>query len=468
MMNRSLSTRAVLLMLAVVAARSLAQQPAPAQPEGKPAPAQTDRVLLKNWARIVFLPMPQAKSVAVSSTYDVGFMDEQKGLTQVAHLLEHLVTYGATHSYRERQAHTLITQEGVIGAEAMPTWTHYDYVVKPDRLDAVLMLEAERLTSLRLNPPLARTEIDMCYAEAEMATSDPNTGVVKFAFMAFNQAWQHGADKVSIRGGLHEHSLEEVEAFRRSFYRPERLTLVIAGAFDRAAALANVEKLIGAIPSSDTSEAPPQIDWAKLPKSKTVTWDLKVPAVCVAFPPPAGGTERLALSMWGNLVHQKLITDPDVQRVAQTVLCNSPGWPVGPLPFFVYAAPRTAVSPQEVADVLQAKLRAFVQARPEPRDALLIASSIARVRYPAQHTTWERVQQEAKAFAAKLQKTEDEAVGIVLGNIAVQIASFELMMADATTDDLDQFYRFSATELEPLIKNSLNPDQMFVTILQPE
>ncbi|MFB3104278.1 MAG: M16 family metallopeptidase, partial [Pseudomonadales bacterium] len=286
---------------------------------------KAERVVLDNGVTVLLLPMPEADQVAIETIYNVGFVHEPKGMTQAAHLLEHLACNAATGNYKANEAMNLLNQLGMANAETLPSWTHYDYVLPANKLELALEIEAERLTSLKIDREIVRVEALRCYQETDFVERNPASGMTKHAFMALNQAWRHGMTSALVRGGLEDFSIEELENFHRAFYRPDNLTVVIIGGFNRDQAFELLEEHLGDVRPPKQSRLA-AIDWSRIPNRTTVRWDAKVRAVCLAFPPPSNRRDQIALSLLGAALTQELMKDPQINDVANTVTCTNHLW----------------------------------------------------------------------------------------------------------------------------------------------
>ena len=337
-------------------------------PEAAIAESATERVVLENGLTVLLRPIPEADQVSVEAFYRVGFLHEPKGMTQAAHLLEHLVCNAETKSFKQNEAMKRLNRLGMANAETLPDWTHYDYILPSDKLELALRIEAERLTSLRIGKDIVAVEASRCYKETDFVEQNPAAGMVKHAFMAFNQAWRHGMKTALVRGGMDGFRIDDLAAFHREFYRPDNLTLILVGGIKPDHALKLIETHLGGL---RPAEAAPQgaIDWSKIPARTTVTWDAKVRSVCIAFPPPSKHSDRVVLSLMGSVLAQKLMTDPQITAVANSVFCSNHLWSVGELPFFVYAAAKADASLQEVERVLTTRVQQIATSTPD--DALM-------------------------------------------------------------------------------------------------
>lgn len=422
----------------------------------------TQRVVLENGATVLLQPVPGVGRVGVEAVYRVGFLDEPAGMTQAAHLIEHLVCMSATAGYGPGESYALLNGRGMANAETLADWTHYDMTADAASLELILSVEAQRLSSLRITPEIIAQEAPRCYAEAAAIDASPKAPLLKFAVMAAHQSWRHGLDRAQLCGGLAEMPIAQITDLHGRHYTPRALTLTIVGDFDPAAAERLCREKIGALPAGP-APAPAPIDWAAVQAEASVRWDCTRSAVILAFPPPEDPGQRLALSVWGSMVSGRLFTDPEVAERASIAMCTNSTWPAGRLPFFFYATVKEGGTPEETL----AALRQFVRTQ---RGAPIGAWEKGRLRMLLQHTaespalTPEIVKRQAAAIRGTDGKLDP--LDLVLGSAALRLAQRELLLADpeaaaAARKVIDE-------SLDELIARTLDPTREHVTVLTPD
>ena len=318
-------------------------------------PDLTSRETLGNGVKLLVAPIPGVNRVAVQAIYPVGFYHEPAGMTQVSHLLEHRQCQCATETFRAGESYALLNARGMANAETLPGYTHYDFILPPGEVDLAFRVEAERLSSLQVSQSIILQEAPKCYHEAAFVEQNPKMGMAKHAFMAFFQAWRNGSRQVSIRSGLERMSVERVNTFRHAWYRPENLTLVIVGAFDKERVMESARRNLGNIkPIGSPGTA--DFHWSSVPKKLTVTRDSKLNAVRLALPPAERASDNLMLSLWGALLIQEFSVAPEIKRLSNMVFASNLSWPAGPLPFFVYAAAKSEAAAIRLESVLKRRL----------------------------------------------------------------------------------------------------------------
>jgi predicted Zn-dependent peptidase len=423
------------------------------------------RVVLGNGITVLVYPIPGAETFVLEAFQRVGFLDEPKGMIQAAHLLEHLVCQCATKSYKAGEAMRLLNREGEANAETLADCTHYDYALPSEQLELALQVVAERLSSLRIVPEMIGQEAPKCHHEADSVERKPRAGMFKHAFMAFGQAWRHGETKAQVHEGLERISVADLERFYRASSDPHRLALVLIGGFERARAVELLEKYLGSIESLDAAAFPP-LPWSQVPKEMTVQWDSSVRAVCISFPPPQDVIERLPLTLWGNVLMQKLVSDVKVQALTDAVFCTNASWGVGRLPFFVYATAKANVSIEQVRELLAARLRAMTAAKPGEAEMFqlrLMASQFTQ----EPMLDWNMIRRQGDAAASQLGRDPKEAAALVMGNMALQLGMREMLLGADAARAAKAVQTLSADDFHSLLRRTIDPSKGFVTVLAP-
>jgi len=434
---------------------------------GSDREAKSDnRVVLENGITVLVYPVKGVEQVAVETLYRVGFLHEPKGMTQISHLIEHLVCQCATKSYGACESLRLLNQSGMANAETLADFTHYDYVVPAQKLELALKIEAERLASLRIEPDVIRQEIPKCYRETDMVEANPRAGMLKHAFMAFSQAWRHGMDTALVRGGLAEVPIGELKQFHKAYYRPGNLVVVLVGGVDREEGLRLVKKHLGPINEGETStrEAP---DWTGIPKRTRVRWDSSTSAMCIGFAPPKALSDRVLLSLWGNLLMQKLMNDAEIKKSAAMVCTSNQTWSVGVLPFFVYATAKPGADLGKLERAVAGRLERIVAAKPTRTEMMQIRMMANALSQPPVLTR-EVVRQQAALLAPRIGADPSKAEGMVLGNCAIQAGLRELMLGADGARRVRRIQRLDADKLHRVLARHLDTKRRFVTVLTPK
>jgi zinc protease len=232
--------------------------------------AQT--VSLANGLRVVLAPDPSVSALVVHVRYEDGAGTETDATSGFTYLVERLFAHGTVHTqpgeHRARidDAGGFATSATSIGDLTLTTQ------VPRGALELALWLEAERMAGLadgltERGLAAARAEV---LAERRSAYVDQPHALVERAVR--EALWPAGdprrRDVLGDGDAINAATLDDVRRFVRARIRPDRATLVIAGAFDATTARQLVHRYFGWIPGTRTTSttplaavlAPPMLD----------------------------------------------------------------------------------------------------------------------------------------------------------------------------------------------------------------
>jgi zinc protease len=216
---------------------------------------------LPNGLRVLLFPDATTPTVTVNLAYGVGSVHENYGETGMAHLLEHLLFKGTP-------SHTDIPGElkkRGINANATTSFDRTNYYgsfpANEDTLAWLLALEADRM----VHSFIAKKDLDseMTVVRNEMERNENSPGsVLSQRVRSTAYLWHnYGNTTIGARSDVEGVPIGNLQAFYRTWYRPDNATLVIAGRIDPAKALAmvsnafaKVKKPTAALPAFHTSE----------------------------------------------------------------------------------------------------------------------------------------------------------------------------------------------------------------------
>ena len=299
--------RLALAALLLSTAAPLAAAPKPAPP--KPAPAApvkplayTERVLA-NGLRVYAIRDTSTANVSVHVWYDVGSKDDPKDRSGFAHLFEHLM-FKAT---RNLPAETFdrLTEDvgGFNNASTNDDYTNYFETVPANHLERILFAEAERMSSLVVEPTGFASERDVVKEEFRQRVLASPYGRLFYLYLPEISYTQHPYARPGIGSlaNLDAASIEDVRAFHATYYRPDNAVLVVAGNFDPAALNGWIGRYF--VPLKRPDRPIPRVTAAEPPRTaavaRTVYADnLPLPAVVMSFQaPPDRHPDTPALAM---------------------------------------------------------------------------------------------------------------------------------------------------------------------------
>ncbi|MGY3266213.1 M16 family metallopeptidase [Lysobacter sp. HA35] len=218
---------------------------APSTPKGVTAGPCVEGICeyrLGNGLRVLLFPDASRPTVTVNITYGVGSAYEGYGETGMAHLLEHMMFKGTpTHT----EIPVEMKKRGVsYNATTSLDRTNYfgSFPADDATLDWMLGLEADRM----LHSNVAKKDLDseMTVVRNEMERNDNTPGsALNERLRATAYQWHnYGHTTIGARSDVENVPIDRLQAFYRTWYRPDNATLVVAGRIDPAQTLAKVAK----------------------------------------------------------------------------------------------------------------------------------------------------------------------------------------------------------------------------------
>ncbi len=211
---------------------------------------------LGNGMRVLLFP---DSSKPTLTTNMVGSRHENYGETGMAHLLEHLLFKPTANFGIRKGTRSPVEILNGSGADFNGT-TSYDrtnyYATFPanaENLRQMLALEADRMVNSPIsqddlwNSKTGKGEMTVVRNEFEMGESDP-LAVTTERLQAVAFDWHnYGKSTIGARSDIEQVNVARLRAFYKHYYQPDNAMLMVAGRFDEAAVLRQVNDLFGRI-----------------------------------------------------------------------------------------------------------------------------------------------------------------------------------------------------------------------------
>jgi zinc protease len=423
------------------------------------------RQVLANGVTVIVQNVPGLNRMGVETFYRTGFMHDAGGNPGVAHLVEHLISKGATEKYRPGQAwDTIVGRGGVTNAETMPHFTHFDYSIPVTDLGIVVSIEKERMTTLKLEQEVAKVEIESCYEELRVVESQPAAPVVKFATMAANQAWRFGKTEAKLASGLESIAPQSLGNYIDARYGPDRFMFIVTGSVEPSKTIDFIEKHLGEVPASGSPDLAP-IDWDTLPPQTEVSWDSKINGVFVWFAPPADATDRVILSLWANAFGARLARDNFVTEIASFAMCSSYTWPVGDLPFFAYISLRPGISIETGRETLENRVRQIVSEFEEaanPTPVQQLANDLGALNT----LTRDQVVRQSLYLKNERKMSDIQALEQTLLGHSLNLGIREMLLGESMETHLQRIKTIKPDDIITIISRDLAAEKMHSTVVR--
>lgn len=236
-----------LLPLIVVAAMLTAAVGAFAQTK-MPRMTYRERTL-RNGLRVLSVVDRSSPTVAINVWYHVGSKDDPDQRSGFAHLFEHIMFKSTRNMKSEMMDRLTEDVGGVNNAFTQDDVTVYWEVVPSNYLETLLWAEAERLSGLNVDADNFNSERDVVKEEYRQSILAPPYG--KFFYALQQKSFTTHPYKRPTIGSIEDldaATLENVQKFHATYYRPDNATLVVVGDFDPKQFDAWVDKYFGSLP----------------------------------------------------------------------------------------------------------------------------------------------------------------------------------------------------------------------------
>ena len=316
------------------------------------------KTVLDNGLTVLTKQVNTAPVVSVQVWYRVGSQNEKQGITGISHQLEHLMFKGTKE--RPIQFGRLFSALGS-NSNAFTSYdmTAYFGTTGSDKLEAMLRLEADRMVNTVAGENELKSERTVVLSELDGGNNSPGTRLYRQVMLAAYPDSSYGWPVIGYRPDVENYTVEDIQNYYRTFYRPDNATLVIVGNFETESTLQKVREIYGAIaaPTKPKVLITPEAQQAKpkppQPKSTSQPIRLKepgsVPFLQAVYPnlPNVDGEDVAAIDVMDSILTSGR-SSRFYQALVETGLASSVGGgsstQIGTGWYFVSATPTAGQS----------------------------------------------------------------------------------------------------------------------------
>ena len=210
---------------------------------------------LDNGLQVLVIPNHKAPIIKHMVWYKSGSVDEPKGKSGTAHLLEHLMFRG-TKKVKDGVFNDVINQNGgESNAFTSLDYTAYHQFLDISRLELAMYLEADRMQNLKITPQSFEKEQNIVFQERKQVVD--NNPLSYFGESVRKVLWQEHPYGLPVSGypdEIKSITQDDVEAFYEQFYAPNNAILVLAGDIDVRTAQKLAKKYYGKVKARKIGE----------------------------------------------------------------------------------------------------------------------------------------------------------------------------------------------------------------------
>lgn len=240
-----------LALIVAFACLSTLTSPSPSRAAETAVPKVDYRLrTLPNGLKVFSIRDPSTANVAVQMWYAVGSKNDPAGRSGFAHLFEHLMFKGTRDMPPEFFDRLTEDVGGANNASTNDDYTNYFETAPASHLEPLLWAEAERLGGLVVDEADFKSERAVVEEELrQRVLADPYGRLyaldIPEASYVLHPYHRPGIGSIA---DLDASTLADVRAFHAVYYRPDNVSLIVAGNFDPAQLDAWVDKYFGPIP----------------------------------------------------------------------------------------------------------------------------------------------------------------------------------------------------------------------------
>lgn len=232
----------------------------------------------QNNLTLLHYPKPKTGVITSNITYSVGSVDEKRGESGLAHMLEHMLFKPTANDLKQKIYSGAGMQfERETGA-TLNANTNYDrttyYFSYPKHwVSKVLKIEADRMQNVVLSDEQFQPERGNVLSEFDMYNSDPYFALEVAMRTATFTSHAYDHEVIGFREDIEDYSTEKLQRFYDMYYQPSNATLMLIGDITAQDALELAEQSFGRIENRvDTIERESAREPAITgPKTVTVT-----------------------------------------------------------------------------------------------------------------------------------------------------------------------------------------------------
>lgn len=308
------------LLPALLAAPAFADDAAP-QAMGNVA-----QFTLGNGMQVLVREDHRAPVVVSQVWYNVGSSYETRGITGIAHMLEHMMFKG-TERFPEGEFSAIISREGGrLNAFTSRDFTAYFEIMAADRLPIAFELESDRMVNLQLTDDALATEREVVLEERRLRSDDRPEGrfAERFAAIA-NPGTGYAHPIIGWEDDIRSISLDDLQSWYDHWYSPSNATLIVAGAVQAEEVYALAEEYFGGIPVRDVPELRDPNVFAAAGERRLVYRDpqARIPQLRLSYDVPSFTTTEDHSEAYALLMLAAVLDGGDGARLAEELVRGS-------------------------------------------------------------------------------------------------------------------------------------------------
>ena len=261
---------------------------------------------LQNGLRVLLAEDHSAPTYSICVTYNVGSRDERPGRTGFAHLFEHMLFQGSENVGKGEHFILIQNNGGSANGTTNSDRTNYFETLPANQLELGIFLEADRMRA----PAITQSNFDnqRLTVQEERRQSYDNRPYGKTYEAIIGLAYDNFGYKHSTIGSmddLNAATVEDAEAFFKTYYAPNNAAVTLVGDFKIDIALGLIKKYFENIPAQTPPSAPDTTEPEQKGERRKVIDDsfARTPRLDIVYKIPPGNTpDWYALDVLGRVL----------------------------------------------------------------------------------------------------------------------------------------------------------------------
>ncbi|MFQ5508731.1 MAG: M16 family metallopeptidase [Leptospirillia bacterium] len=354
-------------------------------PAADPARAEAVKsVTLDNGLQVVLKEEHKAPVSTFMVWYRVGSRNEVTGLTGLSHLLEHMMFKGASLYGKGEYADTVARHGGTQNAFTSRDYTAYYMNWAPENLPQSVLMEADRMKNLLLDPEEFDLEREVVREERRLRIDDnPISATVEQLFATAYQAYPYRTPVIGWMSDLEGLTRDDALRYYRQYYGPDNATVVVVGDFDSDTLLEQIRRGFSKIPP--VRDIPEVHTREPLQEGQRRVWlkrEAQLPFVITGYPTPNwSDDDAYALEVLSRIlfdgkrsrIYQRLIYN---DRIAVDAGGSYDPLTIGTQLFYFYAVVARDHTAEEVEVAIAEEIGRLQQEPPEARELQRVKNQV--------------------------------------------------------------------------------------------
>lgn len=263
------------------------------------------KFVLPNGLTVLLLEDHAVPMVSYHTWYRVGSRDEYPGVTGAAHMLEHMMFKGAK-KYDGKSFDRIFHENGITNnAFTTNDYTGFYENLPSSKLELVMDMEVDRMSSLLLNPDDLKSEKEVVKEERRWRVDNNPNGLLRELMMGtVFKTHPYKWPVIGYMKDIENYDSEKLRFFYQSFYVPNNAVLVIVGDFKTSTVKSLIEKYYSPLPTRVLPErniAPEPAQTVQ--RNASLKKDVQNNSFVVSFQSPRQGEpEMYALDLAANIL----------------------------------------------------------------------------------------------------------------------------------------------------------------------